>query len=251
MTDKNHKMSDFDAQSRDIVSVYRADRDAKLVAEAARLAAIRDAGTIPDECGPGIAPAPARGGFVLVRNIELLPVGADRVEAAHRGYGGRSAIRAADVFDRMIASSLRRKQPCPLTPGQIAMARRYAALTERARADGMSLSKLDASFGAGDNGGWMDRHLQVAEELAMLKARIGGGVAIAVRRLRPSDRGEMQRGPILDRILVDMVCIKGHGLEDVLVAHGWAVKGAHRKAVAEALSAALDRMIGYRSAKSS
>lgn len=251
MTKKEHKIGDAAGKGCNIVAAYKASRSARLAVEASRLSAIRDAGAIPEECGSEIVAAPARGGFVLVRNIELLPVGTDRVEAAHRGYGGRSAIRDADVFDRMIASSLRRKQPCPLTPGQIAMARRYAALTERARADGTSLSKLDASFRAGDNGGWMDRHLQVAQELSLLKARIGGGVAMAVRRVRPSTRGEKQRGPILDRVLVDMVCIKGHGFEEVLTAHGWAVKGGHRKAIAAALSAALDRMIGYRPAKSS
>ncbi|MGA0615338.1 hypothetical protein [Paracoccus sp. KR1-242] len=219
--------------------------------EASRLAAIQDAGAIPEECGPDILASPARGGFVLHRNIELLSVGTHKVEAVHRGYGGRSAIRRADVFDVMVAAALRAKRPLPLTPGQISMARRYAAMVEVAASDGMRLSSLDASHGGGDSMGWMDRHLSVAEELSVLRSRIGGGVAMAVRRVRPSARGDGQRGPILDRVLVDMVCLKGRTLDQVLVAHGWSVKGEHRKAVAHALAEALDRMIGYRAKKSS
>ena len=42
-----------------------------------RLASVKAAAAVPEACGPAIAPAPARGGFVLVQNIELIPVGAD------------------------------------------------------------------------------------------------------------------------------------------------------------------------------
>lgn len=219
--------------------------------EALRLHAIKAAAAIPEECGPDIAPSPARGGFVLQRNIELLPVGTDKVEAVHRGFGGRAAIRRADVFDAMIAAALRAKRPVPLTPGQIAMGRRYHDLVEMLSADGTKLSQLQGSFGSGDTGGWMDRRLALSSELDGIRRRIGTGSAMAVRRIRPSTRGQAQRGAISDRVLVDMVCLKGRGLADVLRSHGWAVKGAHREALTAALSAALDRMIGYLGQKSS
>ena len=224
---------------------------AKVAAERARLDAIKDAAAVPDECGPDIAPSPARRGFVLVRPVELLPVGTDRVEAVHRGYGGRSAIQCADVFDAMRAAAARRKKPMALTPGQISMARRYRDLVELLAADGCKLSNLDASTGSGDSGGWMDRRLQVSQEVDILRRRIGNGVALSVRRVRPSDRGAAQRGQILDRVMVDMVCLKGCSVDQVLRAHGWQTNGRGRKAVTDALSAALDRMIGYRGEKKS
>ncbi|MDS9467337.1 hypothetical protein RGQ15_07085 [Paracoccus sp. MBLB3053] len=230
-------------------AVYRAEQLEKRAAEAQRLAKVRNAGAIPEECGPAILAAPARGGFVLHRNLELLPVG-DKVEAVHRGYGGRSAIRRADVFDAMIASAQRRKQPWPLTPGQIAIGRRYADLVMMLKADGTKLSRLDASTGSADGGNWMDHRLELSDEVATLRKRIGPGIALSVRRVRPSDRGDDQRGPILDRVLVDMVCVEGRTLDQVLKAHGWSVKGSHRKSITHALSEALDRMIGYRAKKS-
>jgi len=253
MKKESHKMliSDQGNAAQSKVKAAQALNEVRKADEAARLAAIRDAGAIPEECGPDILASPARGGFVLHRNIELLPVGADKVEAVHRGYGGRAAIRRADVFDAMVAAALRAKRPLPLTHGQISMARRYAAMVEVAASDGMRLSSLDASHGGGDSLGWMDRHLSVAEELSVLRSRIGSGVAMAVRRVRPTARGDGQRGPILDRVLVDMVCLKGRTLDQVLQAHGWSTYGETRRAIARALSAALDRMIGYRPPKSS
>ncbi|RKS51167.1 hypothetical protein BDE18_0398 [Paracoccus pantotrophus] len=241
---------------KSLIMAAREARDARKAEEAARLAAIRDASAIPDQCGPDTIAAPARGPFVVERQLTMVPNGVDdrgleKWAAAPTGYGHRASVRAADVFDRMIASARRRKKPCPLTPGQIAMGRRYAALVELAAADGTKVSRLDASRGGGDSMGWMDRHLDIAQELTILRNRIGCSASMTMRRIRPSNRGATQRGPIMDRVLVDMVCIKGCTLDDVLVSHGWAVKGAHRKAITEALCAALDRMIGYRGKKTS
>ncbi len=99
--------------------------------------------------------------------------------------------------------------------------------------------------------GWMDRHLDIAQELTILRNRIGFSAAMTVRRIRPSKRGETQRGPIMDRVLVDMVCLKGRTLDEVLISHGWKKDGRTYKAIAEALSDALDRMIGYQVKKTS
>ncbi|WP_411838587.1 hypothetical protein [Paracoccus sp. ME4] len=220
-------------------------------AAALRLKAVKDAGAIPDACGPDIAPAPARGGFALVDNIEFLPIGTDDVVAVHRGYGGRHAIRRADAFDAMLAAAARRKQPAPLTHGQISIGRRYHDLVQLLSADGTKLSSLQASAGGPDGRDWMDRRLEVSAEVDRLRRRIGTGVAMAVRRVRPSDRGGPAARQITDMALVDAVCLKGKGLAQVLVFHGWSVKGVHRDALSAALSGALDRMIGYRAAKSS
>lgn len=218
---------------------------------ALRLKAVKDASAIPEACGPAIAPAPARGGFVLVRNIELLPVGTDKVEAVHRGYGGREAIRRADAFDAMLAAAARSKRPAPLTPGQIAVGRRYHDLVELLTADGMKLSSLQGGAGSGDARDWMDRRLELSGEVDGMRRRVGTGVAMTVRRIRPSARGSISARTITDAGLVDAVCLKGKGLADVLMFHGWSVKGAHRDALTAALSGALDRMVGYGVRKSS
>lgn len=49
-----------------------------------------------------------------------------------------------------------------------------------------------------------------------MRNRIGHGVAMPVRRVRPSDRGADQHGPIMDRVLVDMVCLSVKSLNEVL-----------------------------------
>jgi hypothetical protein len=253
---KNYKMKD---QGRDQGMSYL-DRMAamaekqpqnRIAAEAARLQAAKAACSIPESCGPDIAPSPARGGFVLARQVELLPVGSEKVEAVHRGYGGRDAIQCADAFDAMLKAAARSKRPSPLTPGQISIGRRYRALVEMLAADDTKLSSLEATFGGGAGRDWMDRRLEFSAELDTLRARIGAGAAMVVRRVRPSARGQDGARVISDRALIDAVCLKGQSLKAVLRAHLWSDYGGNQKTLAEALSAALDRMIGYRPEKSS
>lgn len=226
-------------------------------AAALRLKAVKDAGAIPEACGPDIAPAPARGGFVLVQNIELLPVGTDDVEAVHRGYGGRQAIRGADVFDAMLAAAARRNQPAPLTPGQIAVGRRYHNLVELLAADGMKLSSLQAGAGGTDARDWMDRRLELSAELEGMRRRIGIGPVMVLRRIRPSQRkrdlapGERAPETFTARDLIDGVCVKGLTLKQVLVRFSWQDNGRNAKAALQALSETLDAMIGLRPRKSS
>ncbi|WP_304615853.1 hypothetical protein [Paracoccus sp. (in: a-proteobacteria)] len=220
--------------------------DNRMAVEAARLRQMQAAATPPEVCGPAIPASPARGGFVLVQNVELLPVG-DKVQAVHRGYGGREAIRPADAFDAMLAAAARAKRPAPLSPDQVAIGRWYRDLVELLSADGMKLSSLQASHGGPDGRDWMDRRLALSGRVDVLRKRIGGGIAMAVRRVRPSARGSQGACIITDRALVDAVCLHGKSIKAVLKAHGWSDYGGHQKALAEALSAALSRMVGYRS----
>ncbi|MFN3315075.1 MAG: hypothetical protein ACK46Q_16680, partial [Hyphomonas sp.] len=101
-----------------------------------------------------------------------------------------------------------------------------------------------------DGRDWMDRRLEFSAEVEGLRRRIGSGVAMSVRRVRPSARGARAARPITDLALVDAVCLKGRGLADILIFHGWSVKGSHRDALSEALCGALNRMIGYGRKKS-
>lgn len=93
----------------------------------------------------------------------------------------------------------------------------------------------------------MDALLRDREEIDRLRRRIGTGVAMEVRRVRPSERGT--RVAIADRRLVDMVCLEDMHLADVLQVSGWVpagqrASGKHIKALQAVLGAALDRMTG-------
>ncbi|SHL80287.1 hypothetical protein SAMN05444389_101427 [Paracoccus solventivorans] len=232
----------------------QAGRD--LDAERQRLAAIIAAATPPTECGPDIVPAPARGRCVLVPHIAMAPSGTDargeqKWVPAATGYGHRASVRQMDVFDRMVLAARRGRRPAPLTPGQIAVARRYRDLVERHDAGGIRCSDLDRATGDGTGRDFMDAYLAEGREIEAIRRRIGGGASLAVRRIRPSTRGGPARRAILDRALVDMVCLGDRTLSEVLRGHGWQVDGRHRAALTEALSGALDRMIGYRGKKTS
>lgn len=225
-----------------------------------RLDAIRSAAAIPARCGPDIVAAPARGAFAVYSPREMVPGSTARQRhAGFRAAGEvapRDGIRRADVFDRMEAAALaahldaggdRDDFRAPLSPGQVAMARQYARLVERRAAGGMRCASLEASHAAG--GGWgsfSDAFAAVGVEIRRLQERIGDGVALEVRRVRPSARGRHPRGIITDRVLVDQVCLGDWSFGRVLRKHGWSNDGKHREALRRALVAALDRMQGYR-----
>jgi len=215
--------------------------------EAARLEAVRQAGTAPDGCGPEIVRvAPARGAAVAFVPSQVVPVGTDGVEVVARGYKGRSALRVADVFDRINAAIARRGARAPFTDRQVAAARAYADLTERHSAAGYGAS---AAFrdgaGGGDGRDGMDRLLMMRDKLDECHREIGTGIAKEVRRRRPSDRGApgvKSRRAIFDRDLVDMVCLQGKSLRAALKARGWSVSESNLQAVHAALCAALSRL---------
>lgn len=216
--------------------------------------------TPPVSCGPEIPVAPARGPMIAFapRKMEITENGG--LVRRHDGYLGRDAARVADAFDRMAQQALRahgkrlkraeaegREASAfvqPFTPGQIAAARDYAALTERCAASGIKCSSLEAIRNQGSGGG--DREVAVLQDLQRLRAlhrRIGDGLAKELRRIRPG--GNDKRRAIRVRYLVDQVCLSGLTLGEVLVSCGWAEDQKLREALRAALCRALDRMQGF------
>lgn len=263
MAKKNHKMMGSAGQGLDGYRDRRGqlaetDRVSRFKAEADRIDQIKAAATPPASTGWQIPSAPGRGAFVmfLPKKLAVDGQGVPKLDRDGNpilhptGYRGRSTIRQADVFDRMIAAAERAKQPWPLTPGQIAAGRRYCALVEWRAAGAIRCSQIDGREAGSGERDFMDAYLSAGRELDGMNRRIGDGVAMQVRRVRPSARGADQRGPIFDRALVEMVCIHQKLLGEVLRRHGWSNWHEHREALRQALSGALDRMIGYRCEKS-
>lgn len=228
------------------------DWRARRAVEAARVAAVLASGAVPEDCGPEIRPAPARGGFVLQRVVEVAAGDDGKLSIVNAGHEGRAAIRVADVFDRMQAQALRAKRPMALTGQQVDIGRRYRDLVQALDAGGYRLSSLEgrtASGSASDGGDWMDRRLQMSAELDQMRRRIGHGVALQVRRVRPSRRavvaaGEDPRCIFTDRDIIDLVCVQDMSCGDLLRHYRWQSNGRNRKVVLDALCAALERMTG-------
>ncbi|MDO5621930.1 MAG: hypothetical protein Q4G24_10715 [Paracoccus sp. (in: a-proteobacteria)] len=220
---------------------------ARLAAEAARLARVLDAAAVPEGCGPDIPAAPARGPARAFQPVRMVPDGSAagwRADAV--GFRGLSAVQALDVFDDLERRAKRAGKPVPFTPGQVAMGRRYRDLVERHDAGGMRCASLEVRAGVGPSAGgeFMDAFVSEGDEIRRLRARIGTGVAMVVRRVRPSARGAGAR-VISDRVLVDSVCLAGLSLRQVLQVHGWSSRGLHTQRLCVALAGALDRMQGY------
>lgn len=221
----------------------RVTRHFTALRERGRLAAIL-ARAVPPEAMAAAAIAPARGTMRLVENVSIRAGG-----ILHRD--GHHWI-AQDQLSIMVQQARAAWRPkgdgdvfvSPFTPGQIMMARHYQALVERHDAGGMKCASLEGrQGGSGQGGGFADAFLAEGREIAAIRARIGDGVAMAVRRIRPSQRGS--RAAITDRRLVDMVCLGGSDLTAVLRAHGWVKSTSNLMALRKALADALDRMQRY------
>lgn len=213
--------------------------------EAARLAFVRGAGAVPEACGPEVPDAPARGAVRLIDFRAAYPKGdGAEVEFKPAGFMGRRTMAVADVFDTMAAQAARRGRAFGLTASQVAMARTYRGLVERHEAGAVRCSSIEAmpSGGRGDAAGFTDARLESARRIDRLRRRVGSGVGLAVRRVRPSDRGA--RSSIPDMDLVNRVCLAEQDISAVLRAYGWVVNGKTVQAATAALGAALDRMIG-------
>lgn len=226
-----------------VARVSSDDREKILADEAERLAAIKASGEVPDNCGV-YHNAPARGTFRVTKAFALYPDGEHGFARKPAGYMGRNTIQRADTFTIAGAQAARAKTASPYTESQIAIGRAYRDLSEWLQSSGMKGSSLEVSHGgSGDADCFMDARLRDRKRLEVLERRIGSGVSMQVRRIRPSQRG-IQRRNISDRDLVDAFCIRQQCMTDVLRAHGWAVKGTHTTALQKALAACLDRMIG-------
>lgn len=193
----------------------------------------------PSSCGPEIPVAPARG-ITLPYAPQAVRATANGYEPQHVGFEGRDAARAADVFDTMVLQARRRGGNDPLTPAQIDAGRRYGALVERHSSVGLKCVSVEAqdrgSQGSG-GGSYMDAVLAEGDAIRRMEAAIGTGYALEVTRNRGGNRRS-----ITIRALVDMVCIEGLSVTDVLTKNGWAAYGGVRSRAYDALGTALDRM---------
>lgn len=214
-------------------------------AEAARVAAMLSRAT-PPEAMQAAPVAPARGPMRLVENVELLPGGLQRRRGAHWVGMDALSIMCRRAFEGHQARGGSADDfVAPFTPGQIAVALDYQALVEWRDGSPMKCAALEAGrAGGGGSGLFIDSYIEQGRWLAELRRRIGTGQAMAVRRIRPSARGS--RASIMDRALVDAVCLGGATLSDVLRSHGWAEFKDNREALRRALAEVLDRMQGYR-----
>ena len=147
----------------------------------------------------------------------------------------------------MRAQVRRRGGTFALTDEQVGMARLYHTLVQDLEAGAVRCVSLEGQTGGGGTReGFTDHRLDLSRRVDGLRARIGSGVALAVRRVRPSARGDgaMKRASIPDRALVDLVCLSGLTISEVLARYGWSVKGDTVKTATKALASALDRMLG-------
>lgn len=214
--------------------------------EDVRIAWVRASGAVPVDCAGAIVDAPARG---PVRAFDLLasyPKGNGESELKPAGFAGRKTMKRADVFDTMRGQAARRGGVLVLSDSQIGMGRIYRGLVDDRNAGAVRCSSLEAMGGGigGTREGFTDHRLDMSRRIDRLRAAVGSGVAMAVRRVRPSDRGGVSRRNIADLALVDAVCLDDLDISAVLRLHHWAVKGDTVRALTVALGAALDRMIG-------
>lgn len=232
----------------DAASARMEARQASHRREAEAVSRVRAAGAVPERCGPEIPEAPARGPFQVFQPVEMVPGSALRARPA--GWQGRDAIRMGDAFDVMAEQARRQKAAAPFTPGQVQAGRDYARLVERLDAAGVRCSSLEALAQRGGGGGsFVDAVLRDRQRLQAMRHRIGDGLAIEVRRVRPSDRGGVRRRAMSDRVLVDLVCVREKCLSEILRSFGWAASTKNRAALRAALCGALDRMQGYKLAR--
>lgn len=210
--------------------------------EGERLAVVKAMAAPPDECGDQMPVAPARGRLIAFEAKRMERTTAGNLREVSDGW----AARVGDVFDLMEARrpKAQRREGALFTASQIEVARDYRALVERLDASGMrgmSLETMRSGAGGGADG-FIAAVLDDAARLRAMQRRIGDGAAMAVRRIRPSARGADSRFAIRDRYLVDAVCLKQLSIVQVLGACGWSTGPCNRRALVQALGAALERM---------
>jgi len=196
--------------------------------------------------------APARGCMRLVEGFKAVGLEQSRVgwdvQVASDGLRWEGQCQLQIMVEQARRTHVKRVGSmdgfvAPFTPGQIQMGQRYATLVERHAAGGMKCTAIGRTGGGGQGGDFMDTFVAEGREIDLIRRRIGTGQAMIVRRVRPSDRGT--KSGITDRRLVDMVCLEGADLTEVLRAHGWDKQVKQRQVLREALAAVLDRIQGY------
>ncbi|PYE81311.1 hypothetical protein [Pseudoroseicyclus aestuarii] len=231
-------------------SIARARRAAwGRLPEAERMRLVRAAGAVPVSTGDAAPEAPARGAVRVVTMQGMCPTGETGFELQPIGYRGRQTMRRADAVDVMAHQAAQKKTKVALTPAQVEMGRHYAALFERCEASDMRGSSMEMTGGrsVGARGGDVNEaRLEERRRLVALQRRIGDGVAMPIRRVRPSKRGAdaKPRRAISDRQLVDGVFVEGLTISGLLKKHNWGLGGATVQAATAALAAALDRLSG-------
>jgi hypothetical protein len=220
----------------------RAVVSGRLEAEAKQMRAMLIEAT-PPEAMRAAPVAPARGPQAQVPNFTVTSGGMRRVEGMH--WRALSPLAAAVAQARMRHEARNPDAPFvpPYNPAQVAMAELYAALVEWRDGSALKCASLEAGREGGGSGHFIETFIKRGEQLAQLRERIGDGVAMDVRR--HMDRGN-GRARITVRAAVDMACLAGVDLTEVLRRFGWAWNGEHRLQLRNAIRGALDRMQGYR-----
>jgi hypothetical protein len=244
-------------QTGNAVIMVGSDGVARLRAEAGRVAKIKAAGVAPAQCGPEVPNAPARGAVRISNPKELVPGTTDKFQ--HAGHFGRSVLHRCDVFDTMRGQALKAHAKVkaknaqavfeePFSAGQVSMARHYAGLNESLQSGGIGGTSYveDRVSGGGKGFDAVDLRLAARQEFEALEHKIGRGVALAMRKVRPSKRGDGRVcAMIADLDVVQMVCLHGLSLSEVLRKYDWTESSRNRIALRAALRGALDRMQGY------
>ncbi len=217
-------------------------------------ARLMDLGTAPDGCSAGIITAPARGPLAPFREGYWHDTDSGG-EWRHVPYRSGCPGQVRDIFDTMTDQATRRGGDVPFTAAQVGAGRDYRALHERVQSAGVKCSRVFdvQTDGQGDTD-FMVAYMRDTERLDMFHEAIGDGVAKDTKRKVPALEGSVRIGDvqlrqigrrlITVRRLVDGVCIGERALSDVLEAHSWRATGKNRKALQEALCAALGRMQG-------
>jgi hypothetical protein len=202
--------------------------------------------------------APGRGPVRRVENLVVLSGGMTRRDGYHLEVACALSVMCGQAHRRWLDKGGEGVFVPPFTSGQVAVGQAYRELAEWREGSGVKCQSLDGRTGGGGAGLFIDTFVDRGRALALLQGRIGGGAALAVRRVRPSKRaplksiyedevleGERVKARLIsDRALVDGVLLTGQTLSDVLRGHGWATNGKHRDALRVALCGALDRMQG-------
>lgn len=219
------------------------------MAPQARVEVVRSSGVPPAGCGNDLIPvAPARGPVERFTPREVVKTDAGNFRTVRSGWMGQDAVRCADAFDVMEAQAGRRARARNkdhvrlFTTAQVLAGRAYGHLAERHDARGARCSSLEAqSRGSGGGGSYIDAVVAEGQRLDRMRRAIGDAWAMEPRRVAPV--GDRRRA-IRVRTLVDLVCIEGKAVSQVLDRFGWSRKTTHIDELRGHLCAALDRLHG-------